>query len=61
MFILARGLRGQATLMHITTIEDRNKTVCGRSVVGWSREYHDSPFFTILCRSCAHRRGIQIP
>jgi predicted ABC-class ATPase len=52
MFIIGRGIRGQATLMHALTEGTTDHTLCGRQVNGWSRAYMKKAIKEILCMSC---------
>ncbi|AUX83144.1 hypothetical protein SEA_PHRIENDS_57 [Microbacterium phage Phriends] len=53
-YILARTGKGRPTLQHALA-DDGLHTVCGLSVVFWSRAYQSKPITEIICRRCAKR------
>lgn len=51
MFVIARGAAGRPTLIHRCEVIGADRTDCGVSMYGWSREYMAKPLWEILrCR-----------
>lgn len=52
IYVVARNATGRATLQHKVDGRSSAQTVCGRSILGWSRAYQAEPIKAILCKSC---------
>jgi hypothetical protein len=53
VYVAARGPRGGALLIHLVRGRRTHKTVCGRDLTGWSREYVASPIPILFCKACS--------
>jgi hypothetical protein len=55
LYIIARTDKQRPTLQHI--LGSGNRTLCGSSVLRWSREYQKEPLGVLLCIRCARAQG----
>lgn len=56
-FVVARTAKGRPTLMHALYEGSHTLTLCGVSIIGWSRAYFHQPIPQILCKTCA-KKGV---
>lgn len=51
-WVIARTKRKRPTLMHKIDPDNHFSTLCGVSLVGWSRAYSDRPIPQVQCLRC---------
>ncbi len=56
-FVVARTRRGRPTLMHELVQGSATFTLCGLSVIEWSRAYFDNTIPQIQCIRCRRAGG----
>jgi hypothetical protein len=57
LWVLARNAGGRPLCQHAVTSTSDAETVCGYSLVGWSRIYCGGPVAVLACKRCLHRTG----
>jgi hypothetical protein len=52
-FVAARNAGGRPTLMHRVQVgRNKSHTLCGTSMIGWTRVYFEEPIEILLCLRC---------
>jgi hypothetical protein len=57
LWVLARNAGDRVRAQHAVDGRSDGRTVCGWSILGWSRDYVDGPLPHIACKTCLRRTG----
>jgi hypothetical protein len=60
IWILARNARRRPTLSHAMDPNDREFTLCGVWLIGWSTFAMKKPIVAIACKRCAKIAGVEL-